>query len=159
MTNNRSPHHSDSETPEPTPRHGPEHERLGVFVGTWRTEGETYRPAARLAGQETFEWLPGGFFLVDRFDRRIGDGEHRGLGVMGWDAADGAYFTCLYDNLGFARTYRTTVEDRLWTLTGERERATFRFSDGGTSFAAHWDQSKDGTQWAPLCDFTATKAV
>ncbi len=47
---------------------GPEHKRLAVFLGKWNLEGQQYDglvgSAAKIVAVETYEWLPGGFFLV-----------------------------------------------------------------------------------------------
>ena len=50
----------------------PEHDRLGVLIGKWKTEGWTREmpdaPASRIDAIDTYEWLPGGFGLLH--DRR-----------------------------------------------------------------------------------------
>ena len=47
-----------------------------------------------------------------------------------------------------------TVDDRTWTLTGEHERATYRFSDDGRTQDISWEW-KPAEEWLPLCDRTA----
>ncbi len=56
---------------------------LNVFVGKWPTEGLSYGSGqsyenpydspVRWLGEEISEWLPGGFFLIRRFNGQIGD--------------------------------------------------------------------------------------
>ena len=52
-----------------SPKPGAGHQRLNVFVGTWHTEGQQCEgpigPAANIRAVETYEWLPGEFFLVN----------------------------------------------------------------------------------------------
>lgn len=138
------------------PRRGPAHERLEMFVGAWDAAGRTFMPSD-LTGRETYEWLPGEFFLVYRFDRTYGENAHRGLGVFRVDPADQSYSATFYDNLGYARDYAVTVDGRRWTLTGPWERATIEFSEDGQRLDEHWDRSDDGENWLPLCDFSATR--
>src|SRR5688500_14093599 len=72
---------------------GPEHRRLEVFLGTWETEGvisldATSDTRSVITSSSTYEWLPGGFFLVHRFHARIsGSGRIEGLQIIEHDAA------------------------------------------------------------------------
>jgi hypothetical protein len=57
---------------------GDAHRRLDVFVGDWHTEGTSFADgqapddprasAAPWKSDEHYEWLPGGFFLLRRWD-------------------------------------------------------------------------------------------
>lgn len=149
--------------PEPVPVRGPVHERLGVFIGTWKSVGRTGAGAAtpdvRMFGEEAYEWLPEGFFLVHRFDRRIGHGTHKGMAVLGYDAYRQQYFADFFDSLGYARRYGVQVQDNMWTLTGTWERATFTFNERNDAIAICWELSSDGATWRPLCELTAVKQV
>jgi hypothetical protein len=149
--------------PEKPPTRGPEHERLEPFVGKWHTEGQNKAAAPGAAntpvtGEESYEWLPGGFFLVNRWDRRFGGAEHKGIGIVAFDAATGEYSTRAFDNLGYAREYKTTLRDRTMALTGKWERATLAVSADGQTMTIHWERSEDGEHWLPLCDLVATRA-
>jgi hypothetical protein len=146
---------SSSETKKPA--RGAAHEQLDVFVGRWKTQGQSYGPDAPMVGDESYEWLPGEFFLAVRFDRRVGDGEHRGLGVMGYDESRQVHFATMYDNLGFARTSDLRVRGRVWTFDGPWERANYAFSEDGRTITIHWERTFDGANWQPLCDLKATK--
>jgi hypothetical protein len=151
---------SDGDTehpPAPTLAAGEDQRPLEVFVGTWRVNGQNHDPVAPMTGEDSYEWLPGGFFLVNRWDRRIGNTQHTGLGVMGYDPASGTYRDNAFDNLGYVRMYRLSVAGRVWTFTGPYERATYRFSDAGGTIAVQWERSRDGRHWTPLCDITLTR--
>jgi uncharacterized protein DUF1579 len=142
---------------DPTPAAGAEQQRLDVIAGTWRVDGENHDPIAPMTGEDSYDWLPGGFFLINRWDRRIGDTQHTGLGVFGYDAASRSYRNNAFDNLGYVRMYRLVIAGRTWTFTGPREQATYRFSEGGSTIAVQWQRSRDGTVWTPLCDITLTR--
>ena len=83
--------------PEP-PTPSAEHKRLEVFVGKWNVEGKSYAEGQsneslqvssdKMKFVQTCEWLPGGFFLVNRWDGRVGESEFNGMEVVGYDAAN-----------------------------------------------------------------------
>jgi hypothetical protein len=142
-------------------RPGPEHQRLNVFVGRWNTEGQTRAgplgPAARITAIDTYEWFPGGFFLVHHVDARIGDEEIKVLEVIGYDASSKTYPMRSFDSQGNFGTHEARVRDGIWTFAGESERATVLVSDDGNTMTANWERS-DGARWLPWMDVTLTKA-
>jgi hypothetical protein len=145
------------------PARGPEHEQLDRFVGTWSVEGwnRSDAPVAadtKVTGEESYEWLPGQFFLVYRWDRQFGGSEHTGVGVIGRAESGDGYDAHFFDNLGYARTYEVAVRDGVLTLTGQWERATVTVDDGGDRMSIHWERSSDGRRWVPLCDLTGERA-
>src|SRR6478609_3478416 len=100
---------------------------LDGFVGTWRVTGRNLAGApsgagAAVSGTESFEWLPGGFFLAYRWHRRSGDGQRQGLGVLASEAPEGRCSAQLYDDLGFVRRYDGTVQHGRLALAGAWER-------------------------------------
>jgi hypothetical protein len=149
------------EDPHATRAVGREQRRLEVFVGRWRVEGQNSgSPAAPyedVTGEESYGWLPGGFFLVGRFDRQTASGEHRGLSILGYDPDPREYFAQNFDNLGYPRRYHLEPRGNEWTFVGRFERATMRFADNGEAFTATWEMSKDGATWQPLCELRGIK--
>ena len=141
---------------------GPEHKRLNLFVGVWNTEGQTRAgplgPAARITAVDTYEWFPGGFFLVHHVDARIGDEKMKVIEMIGYDASSRMYSTRSFDSQGNTGTYQLTVRDGIWTFTGETERATVAVSGDGRTMTANWERSADGSTWLPWMDVTLTKA-
>ena len=135
---------------------------LDGFVGTWRVTGRNLDGAPSAAGSavsgiESYEWLPGGFFLSYRWHRCFSGGEHQGLGVLAGEAPEGRCSARFYDSLGFARGYDGTVGDGRLVLAGAWERATIALSDDGVALHIHWDRSSDGTTSLPLCELTGTR--
>src|SRR5262245_59022983 len=60
---------SSAQTPAPAAaKPGPEHERLGYFVGKWTTEGEIkpspMGPGGKMTSTDTCEWFDGHFSVV-----------------------------------------------------------------------------------------------
>jgi hypothetical protein len=138
----------------------PEHRLLDVFVGQWRVSGTSAPggPGSEVAGGESYEWLPGGFFLMNRWQRDFGAGnEHVGTGILGHLPEAPLFFAQSFDNLGYERRYDVSVEGRVWSYVGPWERARIEFAEDHQSFTARWELSKDGESWSPLCDLKMTK--
>lgn len=137
---------------------------LEVFVGKWNVEGENISttpeaPHRRISGEQSYEWLPGGFFLVSGWDRRFENTSHRGLGVISFDATKNTFALCNYDNLGFARKYVMQVEGNIWKFIGEKKRGYIEFSNNGKNFRELWESSEDGNHWKALCSLKGTKVI
>ena len=151
------------DTAERAPKHGPEHARLNVFAGSWRVTGQNGEGAERAAnmpvtGEESYEWLPGNFFLTSRFDRHFEDGtRHTGTGMFRYDESTGQYLLYMFDNLGFARRYTVTVDGKRWTYDGAHERAQALFSDDDCRMTIDWEVRTADSKWVPLCHLDATR--
>jgi len=147
---------------EPAPVLTEEHHRLRPFVGNWSVVGENAEAApgaanSSVAGEESYVFLPGGFFLLGHWDRRFENGRHLGMSVIRYDAETHEYSSYNVDNLGYARTYRVTPRDDVWSFEGDWERATMRFSDDKRHLTIDWERTPDGANWVPLCHLEATK--
>jgi hypothetical protein len=153
-----------------SPESGAGHQRLNVFAGTWHTEGQQCEgpigPAANIRAVETYEWLPGEFFLVHRFEGRVGDGEAGCIEIIGYDAQSRSYPTHTFYNNGLANEWQSHERDGSWTLAGDwqmpgksvKVRCTTVFSDAGNTMRSKWEQSSDGSSWETFWDVKASKA-
>jgi hypothetical protein len=143
------------------------HQRLNVFTGRWRAKGESYADGQRAedplasavpwTSDETYEWLPGGFFLLHRWDAIVGKRVFKGTGIVGHDAAQGGYFVRIFDNAVFHPEYRVEVDGNVWTFREAATRATLTVSDDGNSIENHWEWKNGGNDWLPLCARVATR--
>jgi hypothetical protein len=135
------------------------HKLLGALAGRWRTEGETVAtkdaPSMKIAGTDTYEWLPGGFFMIHRADVRMGPDEAETLEVMGYDVATNTYLTTFFDNLGNTGSYQATVDQNVWTFRGVADRATLTVGDN--TMKAHWERTDDGMHWQDWMLITLTR--
>lgn len=133
--------------------------RLAPFLGHWRVEGEVfgsaYGPACRWSSEESCEWLPGGRFLVNRWDASVGERRLQGMAVFGYDPNRG-YFARFYDSLGNAPEYRVSILGAAWTLTGDAQRAVYEFGAG--TMEIRWDW-RDSSGWHALCTLHARKGL
>jgi hypothetical protein len=90
-------------------------------VGRWRTQGHlVVDPAVPIAGTDSYEWLPGGFFLVHHVDVVIGEQRVQALELIGpYDPATDAFTARAYDNLGNLTIMRARVDEHgVWRFTG-----------------------------------------
>ena len=158
-----------AQTPQTPPVRGVKHEALALFLGKWRAQGKSY------AGPEQSEsdpkgapepwvsthegrWHTGQFFLIQEERAMTGKHPFDTISVMGVDVGSGQYFARCFENHGFYRNYQVAVDGRVWSLTGEKERARIEFSADGKAQAIAWEwRSKD--RWLPLCDRTAIREL
>jgi hypothetical protein len=153
----------EADAPDRPPAPAPELKRLEAFAGTWKGEGESLPDAplpGRMTSTDNYEWLPGGFFLVNRGELCVeGHEPIQHLWMFGYDASSHHYLIRTFDGQGNFRIYQGSVRDRTWIFTGQWERATLQFTEDGDRFTAHWELSRDGETWLPLCEMTVTKVT
>lgn len=151
-----------TQVPQQPPKPEPALKHLDAFVGKWNTEGEIkaspHGPAGKIIGTDTYEWFPGGFFLVHRVDVRIGDQKNESIEIIGYDASYQTYPMHSFDNLGNSVVMQASVQGGTWSFTGETMRFTGRFSDDGKNILGKWEYLGDGTNWLPWMDVKLTKA-
>ena len=152
----------------PTPRRpGPEHQKLAVFLGKWRFEGQSqaspYGPAGKLTSTDTYDWVTGGFFLVHHWDGTQGGAPNKGVEIVGYDVATKAYVSRFFDNMGNSGVIRFTVNGDTWTGTAEsdvagrplKERGSITLT--GDTMTARWEYSTDGSKWATSFESKGTR--
>ena len=115
-----------SQTPTQPPKPGPEHKKLGYWVGTWSIESDTKAsplgPAGKATGTDRVESL-GGFFLVFNSDSKSPSGNTKGVGIMGYDAELKSYTYAAASSDGSSTTARGSVSGNTWTWTWESKTA------------------------------------
>jgi hypothetical protein len=146
-------------TPERMPSELNHHERLGVLVGRWRTEGWTMEtaeaPSARIDAVDTYEWLPG------RFDARVGDQHVEGAEIIGWDPARNAYITQYFGSDGPNSYEATLVEEGgslVWSMRSRADRFTGTFNEDGSTITGRWELLDGDDKWRPWMEITLRKA-
>jgi Protein of unknown function (DUF1579) len=141
---------------------GPEHRRLELFVGNWDTEGtikvNPSGPGVKFQAVDSYEWVPGGFFLLHRWDAHMPDGRTQGIEVIGYDSAKGTYTVRSFDSAGNTDIMTGSVASDTWTFEGKSLRFRGGFRDGGNTLAGIWEQrSDDGAPWVYLMDVKLSK--
>lgn len=154
----------DAELP---PERGAKHKALAVFLGEWQAQGTSYggteqpkddpkRNGVPWTSVHSGRWLTGEFFLIQDEKANPGGEEFDTTSIMGVDAETDEYFARSFENHGFYRRYDVKVDGKIWTFSGEHERATIEFSDDDRKQTIVWEW-KPEEEWLPLCDRTAVR--
>jgi hypothetical protein len=129
---------------------------LDLLTGKWSAVGESMPDTpvpGRMEVSDTYEWYPGGFFLLNRGELKVDGKEvNRHLWIFGYDSESGTWPVHAFDNRGNFRLYEGRWQGRRLTLAGKWERGWTEYSEDGTSFTSHWEFTKDGNHWLPLCE-------
>ena len=148
------------------PKPDPETEKLHVFVGHWRGEGETkplpqHPTAQKLVFEETNEMILGGFFLEVRDSGMMG----LQLYIIGYDPAKKTYPVAWYTDAGTTTFGTMTCEGNTWILTWSSEsggkphqgKFTMNVAPDGMSHTDKQEASSDGTTWITVYEGKLTK--
>ena len=115
----------------------PDLRSLDRLVGSWEVSGDYVQ------GTSTFEWMDGGFFLLQRYDFEASDGQRiKGIEIIGHERPFGAepsehVKSRAYSNTGDTLDYVYELEGDILTIWGGEKgspayfRGTFD-ADGGT---------------------------
>ncbi|WP_022882479.1 DUF1579 family protein [Gryllotalpicola ginsengisoli] len=115
--------------------------RLEPLVGTWEISGSLVQ------GRVRFEWMTGGFYLVQHVELARPGRELIGVEYIGYDEDTGTLRSHFMDNHGADFTYTWDVQGReLYTWFGQKGSDNFfhgRFSQDGDRYDGAW-QWPDG---------------
>ena len=132
-TNNAQAH---QQTPDPNP----DLENLERLVGTWEMSGD-------VRGTVTYEWMEGGFFLIQRVDLEQYGQRIKGIEIIGHERPFGTdpsedIKSRFYDNIGNTHDYLYELEgDTLTIWAGEKGSPAYSkgtFSDDGDTLSSEW---------------------
>ena len=143
------------------PEPAAELKKLQVFAGKWLVEGQNFSGATVAAntdftGVQTYDWFPGNFYLVGKWDRQFNEEEHIGIGMYGFNSETHEFYLTAYDNMGHEKNYNIDSYRHIWKFTNENERGTIVFSSDEQTFIEDWEVFKN-FQWQPLCTIKCTK--
>lgn len=142
----------------PVPR--PEYWPLDAFVGKWHTTGNMTagdgKPDHEILGTDTYEWLPGGFFMMHKVDVIIGSEHVETTEIIGYDASTNNYMMHFFDNKGQSGLTYASVQDGIWTFASDTMKFTGRFSSDGNTMSGVWEQAHDKA-WEFLMNIKLTK--
>jgi hypothetical protein len=152
----------------PAPKPGPEHKKVGVFVGHWTFTGE-YKagplgPGGPVTGEYTGQMILGGFFLQGHWVEKGPLGTARGFETFGYDPANKNYFQSQYMDNGSIGSGVFTVNGNTWNYSGKivaagkqyMWRGTFTFAVDLTGIDGKTEIS-DGNTWTPFWEVKFTK--
>ena len=149
---------------------GPEHQRLGYFVGNWTSEGEMKPgptgPGGKVTTTDTCEWFEGRFAVICRSEGKTPMGPSKSIGIMTYSSEEKVYTYYGIDNssMGMASVPKGTIQGDTWTYTDEmmmggtkvKSRVTIKeLSPTAYTFTME-AQGPDG-KWVPLMETRNTK--
>lgn len=138
------------------------HSNLSKFVGTWHTEGQIVPTANHAAidikGTDTYEWLPGEFFLLHKIDVHMGDDHSQGIEIIGFAEALNHYTMQHYNSKGDSGQMTATFMDDTWIFKGESLLFRGGFSENDTVFSGIWEQLNQEKVWAPYMHIKLVRA-
>jgi hypothetical protein len=138
-----------------------EHQRLDALVGQWRTGGRVVASnlgdEVDITGSDSYEWLPGGHFLLHTVNVSIGDEKVYNLEVIGYDPATQRYPTRFFDHQGNSGTYVATISNGVWTFSTEGARAMLVIDPAGSRMYAKWEKLDEDGAWQPWMEMEFTK--
>ena len=143
----------------PVPKPGPEHEKLGYFVGKWNSEGsmkETpFGPGGKITNHDDCQWFQGKFAVICNSTGSNPAGPTRSIGIISYSTEQSAYTFYGADTSGTTQ-YTVplgTIDGDTWTYKDTSkmggQMVTSRYVIkilSPDSYAFHWDvQDADGT--------------
>lgn len=151
-------------TRDPSPETAP----LTPLVGEWSVEALFPSAApSDLRGRTLFEWMPGGTFLLQRWEVPV-DEAPDGLAVIGADPERaGGYLQHYFDSRGVARVYAMSFVGGEWKLSRTKadfspldfaQRFTGTLSGDGRTIRGRWEISPDGSTWEHDFDLVYRRA-
>ena len=152
MTENDS-----TQTPQQPPRPNPDLKSLDRLVGAWEISGGAQ-------GKVTYEWMEGGFFLVQHFDFVHGGHKVKGMEIIGHLQPFGEepskdIKSRIYDTVGNTFDYVYELEgDTLTIWGGEKGSPAYyqgQWSDDGNTNSGAWHYPGGGGYESTMTRITA----
>jgi hypothetical protein len=133
-------------------------EQLEPFIGEWAMRAEISGHPPMEGGRATFEWMPGGGFVIQRWEIPPTAPNPYGVAIIGFNDDRGTFLQHYFDSRGIARVYEMTFDGRTWTLSRTTpdftpldfaQRWSGELSEDGDTITGTWEASEDGSTWTP----------
>ena len=124
--------------------------RLDGLIGTWEMTGRTLDSEAdNITGWNTFEWLPGGFFLKSTGEINFNGVMIQSLEIIGYDPASRTFPSHVYSNLdGNVLPYTWDVQGGTVTHSDGTSTYTGTLNADGRTLSGGW-RPKAGEKESP----------
>jgi hypothetical protein len=135
-----SDHDTDAQAQQQPPEPNPDLKSLDRLVGTWEMSGD-------VQGRVSFEWMEGGFFLIQRVDLGRPGQRIKGIEIIGHERPFGAepsqeIRSRFYSNTGDTLDYVYELEGDILTIwAGEKGSPAYakgKFSEDGNTGSGEW---------------------
>ena len=161
-----------AQTPQQPPKPGPEHQRLGYFVGKWTTEGEMkpspMGPGGKVTSTDDCQWFEGHFAVVCRSEGKSPMGPGKSIGILGYSTEEKVYTYYGVESSPMIMTTvpKGTVQGNTWTYTDEgtmggqkyKSRVTIK-EVSPTSYTFTMEMQGPDGKWAPMIESKSTKTA
>jgi hypothetical protein len=119
--------------------------RLESLLGTWNMTGHTLNADEdNITGWNTFEWLPGGFFMKSSGELTFMGTKLWSMEIIGYDPARQTFASKVYSSLsGDMLDYGWDVQGNIVTHWDKTSIFTGTLSDDGSTLIGGW-RPKDG---------------
>lgn len=139
------------------------HAQLNKFVGSWHTTGKIpateTQPEIQVAGTDTYEWLPGNFFLLHKAAVLIGNDTSETFEIIGADNTTNVVTMRYYNNKGETGSMTATCVHEVWTFSDDTLRFTGGFKNQDQEFSGIWEQLGDDGTWRLFMEIKLIKAA
>lgn len=147
------------------PKPGPEHKRLGFWVGNWTNEGvvkeNPVMPAGPMKSTERCDWFEGKFAVLCHTEGSGPMGPTKGIGIMSYSNEAKAYTWYGVDSSGMAMTTIPLgkVEGKTWVYNDEskmgdqtiKSRYTVE-ETSDSSYTFKWEMLGPDGQWMTVME-------
>jgi hypothetical protein len=138
-----------------------EYQLLEAFVGVWNTEGiirdNSDGKEQLITGTDSYEWFPGGYFLIHKVDVKIGDERKEGLEVIGYDPETKTYPMHYFDSKGESGKMTASFSKGVWQFLSDGLRFKGGFTENGKVLSGVWEIFVD-SKWNSFMEIKLTKA-
>jgi Protein of unknown function (DUF1579) len=152
------------------PKPGPEHARLGYFVGKWTAEGEMkpgpMGPGGKIKSTDTCEWFEGRFSVICRSEGTTPMGPSKSIGILGYSPEEKVYTYYGVDNtnMTMASVPRGTIQGDTWTYNDEGTMGGQKFKTrvtlkelSPTEYTFRMEMQGPDGKWMPMMESKNSK--
>ena len=152
MTNDQTNVQDSQQPPKPHPAL----KRLDVLIGTWDLTGRTLdSDTDNITGWNTFEWLPGEFFLKLTGAIDFKGDKIQSLEIIGYDPSTNTFPSSVYSNMdGDVLPYSWDVQGNTVMHSDASSKYTGTLSKDGQTLSGGW-RPKEGEQESPKNSYDA----
>jgi len=131
---------NDTQTEADPSKPNPALQRLNVLIGTWDMKGHTLDSKEdNITGWNTFEWLPGGFFLKSSGEINFKGEIIQSMEIIGYDPATDTFPSSVYSNMdGNVLPYSWNVQGNIVTHSNPTSQYTGTISEDGKTLTGGW---------------------
>ena len=149
---------------------GPEHARLGYFVGKWTVDGDLKAspmgPGGKFTSTDNCEWFEGKYSVICRSEGAMPMGPSKSIGILGYSPEEKVYTYYGVDNssMTMASVPKGTVSGKTWTYTDEGTMGGQKFKSRvtinevtPTSYTFRMEMQGPDGKWIPTMESKNTK--